>query len=441
MTELILKENNLRADIDGFNVRMQEQKERARNAAAVETGDWVVLHDAEPQFVGYDLLTCDTEILRYRRIRQKNKDYYQLVLSITPFYAEMGGQVGDTGTLTSESGEVVNIVTTKRENNLAVHIAEKLPVDVSGTFRAEVNVADRLATACNHTATHLLHEALREVLGTHVEQKGSYVSPQSLRFDFSHFQKVTDKELREVERRANEKVRACIALDERRSVPIAEAKAMGAMALFGEKYGEEVRVIRYGSSVELCGGTHVANTGQIGMIRILSESSTAAGIRRIEAITAAHTEMYMNTLLDTLSMIRTSFNNTPDVIAAIRRTIEENAELKKQAESFAKAQLQELKITLAPDVVKNLAFQLRGEKQDHFLFVAGTTDVAGKPLLTVALSDDLVAAGLSASTLVRNAAKHIQGGGGGQPHFAQAGGKNADGLSVAVDEIVTEVTK
>ena len=460
LTELILKENNLRADIDGFNVRMQEQKERARNAAAVETGDWVVLHDAEPQFVGYDLLTCDTEILRYRRIRQKNKDYYQLVLSITPFYAEMGGQVGDTGTLTSESGEVVNIVTTKRENNLAVHIAEKLPVDVSGTFRAEVNVADRLATACNHTATHLLHEALREVLGTHVEQKGSYVSPQSLRFDFSHFQKVTDKELREVERRANEKVRACIALDERRSVPIAEAKAMGAMALFGEKYGEEVRVIRYGSSVELCGGTHVANTGQIGMIRILSESSTAAGIRRIEAITAAHTEMYMNTLLDTLSMIRTSFNNTPDVIAAIRRTIEENAELKKQAESFAKAQLQELKkrllenvrlvngvnivslkITLAPDVVKNLAFQLRGEKQDHFLFVAGTTDVAGKPLLTVALSDDLVAAGLSASTLVRNAAKHIQGGGGGQPHFAQAGGKNADGLSVAVDDIVTEVTK
>ena len=238
LTELILKENNLRADIDGFNVRMQEQKERARNAAAVETGDWVVLHDAEPQFVGYDLLTCDTEILRYRRIRQKNKDYYQLVLSITPFYAEMGGQVGDTGTLTSESGEVVNIVTTKRENNLAVHIAEKLPVDVSGTFRAEVNVADRLATACNHTATHLLHEALREVLGTHVEQKGSYVSPQSLRFDFSHFQKVTDKELREVERRANEKVRACIALDERRSVPIAEAKAMGAMALSAKSMGK-----------------------------------------------------------------------------------------------------------------------------------------------------------------------------------------------------------
>lgn len=298
------------------------------------------------------------------------------------------------------------------------------------------------------------------MLGTHVEQKGSYVSPHSLRFDFSHFQKVTDEELRKVERLANEKVRACLPLDEHRSVPIAEAKAMGAMALFGEKYGEEVRVIRYGSSIELCGGTHVANTGQIGMIHIISESSTAAGIRRIEAITAARTEMYMDSLLDTLSMIRTSLNNAPDVMAAIRRTVEENAELKKQAEAFAKAQLQELKkrllenvqmingvsvmplkITLAPDVVKNLAFQLRGEKTDHFLFVAGTTDVSGKPLLTVALSDDLVAAGLSASALVRNAAKHIQGGGGGQPHFAQAGGKNPEGLSVAVDEIIAAVTK
>lgn len=460
LTELILKENGLKVDIEVFNRRMQEQKERARNAAAVETGDWVVLREGEQQFVGYDLLTCDTEILRYRKIRQKNKDYYQLVLSVTPFYAEMGGQVGDTGKLTSENGEVINIVNTKRENNLAVHIAEALPTDISGTFRAEVNAADRLSTACNHTATHLLHEALREVLGKHVEQKGSYVSPHSLRFDFSHFQKVTDEELRKVERLANEKVRACLPLDEHRSVPIAEAKAMGAMALFGEKYGEEVRVIRYGSSIELCGGTHVANTGQIGMIHIISESSTAAGIRRIEAITAARTEMYMDSLLDTLSMIRTSLNNAPDVMAAIRRTVEENAELKKQAEAFAKAQLQELKkrllenvqmingvsvmplkITLAPDVVKNLAFQLRGEKTDHFLFVAGTTDVSGKPLLTVALSDDLVAAGLSASTLVRNAAKHIQGGGGGQPHFAQAGGKNPEGLSVAVDEIVAAVTK
>ena len=459
LTELILKENNLSVDTDRFNVRMQEQKERARNAAATETGDWVVLHEGEPQFVGYDMLSCDTEILRYRKIRQKNKEYYQLVLSATPFYAEMGGQVGDTGTLTSDDDKVA-VIATKRENNLGVHLVEKLPSDVTATFRAEVNAEDRLATACNHTATHLLHEALREVLGTHVEQKGSQVSPLGLRFDFSHFQKVTPEELREVERRANLKVRACLPLDEHRNVPIAEAKAMGAMALFGEKYGEEVRVIRYGSSIELCGGTHVANTGQIGMIRIVSESSTAAGIRRIEAITAAQVEKRINTLHDTLETIRSIFNNAPDITAAIRRTIEENGDLKKRAEEFAREKLATIKekllqnmlhinginvialqMPLAPDAVKNLAFQLREEQTDRFLFVAGTVDAANKPLLTVSLSDDLVKAGLSASTLVRNAAKQIQGGGGGQAHFAQAGGKNADGISVAVDEIVKAVTQ
>ena len=459
LTELILKENNLSVDTDRFNVRMQEQKERARNAAATETGDWVVLHEGEPQFVGYDMLSCDTEILRYRKIRQKNKEYYQLVLSTTPFYAEMGGQVGDTGTLTSDDDKVA-VIATKRENNLGVHLVEKLPSDVMATFRAEVNAEDRLATACNHTATHLLHEALREVLGTHVEQKGSQVSPLGLRFDFSHFQKVTPEELREVERRANLKVRACLPLDEHRNVPIAEAKAMGAMALFGEKYGEEVRVIRYGSSIELCGGTHVANTGQIGMIRIVSESSTAAGIRRIEAITAAQVEKRINTLHDTLETIRSIFNNAPDITAAIRRTIEENGDLKKRAEEFAREKLATIKekllqnmlhinginvialqMPLAPDAVKNLAFQLREEQTDRFLFVAGTVDAANKPLLTVSLSDDLVKAGLSASTLVRNAAKQIQGGGGGQAHFAQAGGKNADGISVAVDEIVKAVTQ
>ena len=459
LTELILKENNLSVDTDRFNVRMQEQKERARNAAATETGDWVVLHEGEPQFVGYDMLSCDTEILRYRKIRQKNKEYYQLVLSATPFYAEMGGQVGDTGTLTSDDDKVA-VIATKRENNLGVHLVEKLPSDVTATFRAEVNAEERLATACNHTATHLLHEALREVLGTHVEQKGSQVSPLGLRFDFSHFQKVTPEELREVERRANRKVRACLPLDEHRNVPIAEAKAMGAMALFGEKYGEEVRVIRYGSSIELCGGTHVANTGQIGMIRIVSESSTAAGIRRIEAITAAQVEKRINTLHDTLETIRSIFNNAPDITAAIRRTIEENGDLKKRTEEFAREKLATIKekllqnmlhinginvialqMPLAPDNVKNLAFRLREEQTDRFLFVAGTVDVANKPLLTVSLSDDLVKAGLSASTLVRNAAKQIQGGGGGQAHFAQAGGKNADGISVAVDEIVKAVTQ
>ncbi len=460
LTELILKENGLTADIEGFNTRMQEQKERARNAASVETGDWVVLREGDPQFVGYDVLSCDTEILRYRKIRQKNKEFYQLVLSVTPFYAEMGGQVGDTGVLVTDS-DTVKIISTKRENNLAVHITEKLPTDVTTTFRAEVNEADRVATACNHTATHLLHEALREVLGTHVEQKGSFVSPEALRFDFSHFQKVTNEELREVERIANAKVRACIPLDEHRSIPIAEAKAMGAMALFGEKYGEEVRVIRYGTSVELCGGTHVANTGQIGMIRIVAESSTAAGIRRIEAVTAAQTEKLFNAVADRLEMIRVMFNNAPDIMSAIQRMLEENSGLKKQAEDFARERLMSLKEQmrremkqingvnvicvrgpLMPEMVKNLAFQLRGELTDHFAFIAGTVEVvARKPLLTVMLSDDMVAAGFNASQLVRNAAKQIQGGGGGQPHFAQAGGKNADGLAVAVDEILAEITR
>ena len=302
LTELILKEKGLGVDIDEFNAQMQQQKERARNAAAVETGDWVVLKEGEPEFVGYDMAECDAEILRYRKVKQKAREFYQIVLDRTPFYAEMGGQVGDTGKLIS-GNDIVEILQTKRENNLSIHIAERLPEDVTATFHAVIDKEARRATACNHTATHLLHEALREVLGTHVEQKGSYVSPQSLRFDFSHFQKVTDEELRKVEMIANRKVREAIPLDEHRNVPIAEAKAMGAMALFGEKYGEEVRGIRFGSSVELCGGTHVSNTGNIGMIKIITESSIAAGIRRIEAITGARVEETMNALQDSLKGI------------------------------------------------------------------------------------------------------------------------------------------
>ena len=396
---------------------------------------------------------CDAEILRYRKVKQKAREFYQIVLDRTPFYAEMGGQVGDTGKLIS-GNDIVEILQTKRENNLSIHIAERLPEDVTATFHAVIDKEARRATACNHTATHLLHEALREVLGTHVEQKGSYVSPQSLRFDFSHFQKVTDEELRKVEMIANRKVREAIPLDEHRNVPIAEAKAMGAMALFGEKYGEEVRVIRFGSSVELCGGTHVSNTGNIGMIKIITESSIAAGIRRIEAITGARVEETMNALQDSLKEIGILFNNAPNLLQAIHKAIDENAELRKQAENIIGendclerknvrlvngVNIVSLKITLAPDVVKNLAFQLRGEKQDHFLFVAGTTDVAGKPLLTVALSDDLVADGKNASAIVRDAAKLIQGGGGGQPYFAQAGGKNADKLTEALDKMVSSI--
>ena len=453
LTALILKENGLTVNTQEFNVQMQQQKERARNAAAVETGDWVVLKEGEPQFVGYDFTECDTEILRYRKIKQKNKELYQIVLSQTPFYAEMGGQVGDSGTLTAD-GDTIVILQTKRENNLAVHLSEQLPKDVTATFHAVINKENRLATSCNHTATHLLHEALREVLGTHVEQKGSYVSPESLRFDFSHFQKVTQEELRQVERIANQKVREAIALDEHRCVPIAEAKAMGAMALFGEKYGEEVRVIRYGSSVELCGGTHVANTGNIGMIRIVSESSTAAGIRRIEAITGRKVEESMYLIQDTLHEIGTLFNNAPNLMQTIRKAIEENADLKKQAEAYIKEKAISLKNHLiekaeningvkvirllspaAPDMVKDLAFMLRGELTEHFVFAAATTH-QGKPMLTIMLSDDMVKEGKNASAIVREAAKLIQGGGGGQPHFAQAGGKNESQLPIALDKMI-----
>ena len=453
LTELILKENGLTADLEEFNVQMQQQKERARNAAAVETGDWIVLKEGEPHFIGYDFTECDAEILRYRKIKQKNQELYQIVLDRTPFYAESGGQVGDSGVLISEE-ETIRVITTKKENNLGVHITQCLPKDVTATFHAVIDKKARQATACNHTATHLLHEALRTVLGTHVEQKGSLVGPDSLRFDFSHFQKVTEEELREVERLANEKIRRDEPLVENRSMPIAEARKLGAMALFGEKYGEEVRVIRYGSSIELCGGTHVASTGNIGMVKIVSESSIAAGIRRIEAITAGKVEEMINLQQDMLKEVRSLFNNAPNLTAAIQKAIEENAELKRQAEEFFKEKVATLKNLLIkqmqersgmkiiqtraeirPEAIKDIAFQLRGEIAERLLFVAGTV-FNGKPLLTVMLSDDLVAAGLNASTLVREGAKLIYGGGGGQPHFAQAGGKEAEGLSAAIDKII-----
>ncbi len=454
LTELILKENGLGVDLGEFNAQMQQQKERARNAAAVETGDWVVLKEGEPEFVGYDMAECDAEILRYRKVKQKSREYYQLVLDRTPFYAEMGGQVGDTGKLIA-GDDVVEVTQTKRENNLSVHIVDRLPQDVTATFRAVIDKAARQATACNHSATHLLHEALREVLGTHVEQKGSYVSPQSLRFDFSHFQKVTDEELRRVETIANRKVREAIPLDERRHVPIAEAKAMGAMALFGEKYGEDVRVIRFGTSVELCGGTHVANTGNIGMIKIISESSIAAGIRRIEAITGERVEESMNALQDSLKEIAVLFNNAPNLLQAIHKAIDENAELRRQADEYVKEKMIEVKDRLAKsaetidevkliryggalpgDMVKNIAFMLRGEFPQRMAFIAATVD-KNKPLLTVMLSDDLVAEGKNASAIVREAAKLIQGGGGGQPYFAQAGGKNSEHLSDALEKMAS----
>ena len=455
LTELILRENGMEVNIEEFNAEMQKQKERARNAAAIETGDWVVLKEGEAKFVGYDLFECEAEILRYRKIKQKNKELFQIVLDQTPFYAEMGGQVGDTGWLIADD-EKLDVIDTKRENNLPVHFVTRLPKDVTVTFTAKINEKKRIQCECNHSATHLLHEALREVLGTHVEQKGSYVSPEALRFDFSHFQKVTDEEIRQVEKLVSEKIRANFPLEEHRNMPIAQAQALGAMALFGEKYGEEVRVVKYGSSIELCGGTHIPATGMIGSLRVVAESSIAAGVRRIEAVTAEGAENYTFMLQDSMRELRALFNNVPNLAQTIRKSIEENAELKKQVGDYVKEKVATLKKELIAkaverhgvkvvvyrgeanvDAIKDLAFQIKGESNtdEKVCFVAGIKDGA-KCALMVMLSEPLVADGLDASKLVKDAARLIQGGGGGQAHFATAGGKNSDGLAQAVDRIL-----
>ena len=452
LTELILRENGMEADIEAFNKAMQKQKERARNAAAIETGDWITLKEGECKFVGYDLFECEAEILRYRQIKQKNKVLYQIVLDQTPFYAEMGGQVGDTGWLIADD-EKIDVIDTKRENNLPVHLVAKLPKDVTATFTAKINVKKRIQCECNHSATHLLHEALREVLGTHVEQKGSYVSPDSLRFDFSHFQKVTDEEIRKVEILVGEKIRANFPLEEHRNMPIAEAKALGAMALFGEKYGDEVRVVKYGSSVELCGGTHIPATGMIGSLHVIGESSIAAGVRRIEAVTAEGAEQFVYAQQDLIRELRALMNHMPNLAQAMKKSIEENAEMKKQIEDYIREKSMRLKEEIVAkvsesngikvmqfvgkanaDAMKNVAFQIKAETTDSFVFVAGIID-DNKCTLMLMLSDDLVKEGLHAGKIVKEAAKHIQGGGGGQPHFATAGGKNMEGLSIAVGAV------
>ena len=452
LTELILRENGMEADIEEFNKAMQKQKERARNAAAIETGDWITLKEGECKFVGYDLFECEAEILRYRQIKQKNKVLYQIVLDQTPFYAEMGGQVGDTGWLIADD-EKIDVIDTKRENNLPVHLVAKLPKDVTATFTAKINEKKRIQCECNHSATHLLHEALREVLGTHVEQKGSYVSPDSLRFDFSHFQKVTEEEIRKVEILVGQKIRANFPLEEHRNMPIAEAKALGAMALFGEKYGDEVRVVKYGSSVELCGGTHIPATGMIGSLHIVGESSIAAGVRRIEAVTAEGAEDFVYAQQDLIRELRSLMNNMPNLAQAMKKSIEENAEMKKQIEDYIREKSMRLKEEIVAkasesngikvmqfvgkanaDAMKNVAFQIKAETTDSFVFVAGIID-DNKCTLMLMLSDDLVKEGLHAGKIVKEADKHIQGGGGGQPHFATAGGKNMEGLSIAVGAV------
>ncbi len=454
LTELILKENQLTLNIDDFNTEMQKQKDRARNAAQIDTGDWIVIRDGESKFVGYDSTSCQTEILRYRAMSQKGKNYYQVVLSDSPFYAEMGGQVGDSGWLNAPEKNYI-ISDTKRENNLAVHIMPELPTELSIAFEAKIDVDKRRASEANHTATHLLHEALRELLGNHVEQKGSFVSPAALRFDFSHFQKVTAEEILILEQMVNRKVRENIALDEHRELPIAEAKAMGAMALFGEKYGDVVRVVKYNDSVELCGGTHAPATGNIGYFRIVSESSIAAGVRRIEAVTGERAE---NTVYEMMAMqqsMKELFNNAPDLVAAIKKSIEESAITRKKLEEYMQERALHLRESLlrsaedvdgvkvvrhigndSADLYKSLVPYFRGKFTDvKFIFVGGSvTD--GKPSLTVFLSQPMVDAGFHAGNIVRDAAKYIQGGGGGQPFMATAGGKYAEGLDEAVDRVL-----
>ena len=453
LTELILRENGMTVNETEFNAEMQKQKERARNAAAVETGDWVELKAGESEFIGYDFLDADVEILKYRKIKQKNKEMFQIVFDRTPFYAEMGGQMGDSGYIESAEGKF-EIIDTKKENNLSVHLATKMPSDPTASFHAYVNTEKRQNTACNHTATHILDYALRTVLGSHVEQKGSLVSSEMLRFDFSHFQKVTPEELRQVEKLANKMVRENIALEEARDMPIDEARAMGAIALFGEKYGDKVRVVKYGPSVELCGGTHVKSTGMIGMIKILSESSVAAGVRRIEAVSGEAAENYIDATFDEVNSLKEFFAGTPSLLNSVKKSIEENASLKKEVEKYMQERIQVIKdkmieqaTTLGDyklvvlkgeynaEFAKSIAFQVRNTVKENLVFI-GATEHSGKPTLTLAISDDLVAAGKNATAIAREAAKEIQGGGGGQPFFAQAGGKKVDGLNAAFDKIV-----
>ncbi|MBR1889927.1 MAG: alanine--tRNA ligase [Alloprevotella sp.] len=456
LTQLICAEHNLTVDEEGFQVEMQKQKERARNAAQVTAGDWVVLSEGDTQFVGWDTTEADTQILRYRRVEQKKQSYYELVLSVSPFYAEMGGQVGDKGILRG-ANENVQIFDTKRENNLPICLTHSLPEQPAAPFHAEVDLKARRASEANHTATHLLDQALREVLGTHVEQKGSLVTPDYLRFDLSHFQKVTPEELRQVERIVNRRIREDLPLQEFREVPIDEAKKMGAIALFGEKYGDTVRVVRFGESIELCGGCHAQSTGHIGLFRILSESSVAAGIRRIEAVTGAAAEELSYAQTDMLHQLRELFNNAKDLQGAIRTALAENIQLKTQVEGFMKQRLDEIRSRLVenaeeingvrvvksviptqlkPELVKDLAFQIGGQLPEKMLCVIGCSH-EGKPSLTVMISKDLVAErGLNAGQLVREAAKLIQGGGGGAPHFATAGGKDVTGLENAVAKVL-----
>ena len=454
LTELICSENGLTVDEKGFDEEMQKQKQRARNAAQVELGDWETLSSDGEKFVGWDTTECECHITRYRAVEQKKKRHYEIVLDTTPFYGEMGGQVGDRGKLVSQY-ETIDIIDTKRENNLSLHITNKMPEHPEATFRAIVDKDWRRGSEANHTATHLLDYALRTVLGPHVEQKGSLVTPDYLRFDFSHFQKVSAEELRKVERMVNAAIRADIPLQEYRDTPIEEAKKLGAIALFGEKYGDKVRVVKFGNSVEFCGGCHAKSTGRIGLFRIISESSVAAGVRRIEAITGEAAENLMYKEQDILVGLREFLNNAKDIRAAVKKMVEENSALQKQVESHIQKQVEETKnnllkramqrggvtivkevLPIKADIAKDLAFKLAAAVPQNLFCIIGSND-GDKPTLTLMISKNLVDDhGLNAGKIVREAAKLIQGGGGGAAHFATAGGRNADGLNAALDKAV-----
>ena len=467
LTELICREQGLTVDEEGFAKCMEEQKNRARNAAEVHLGDWVEVevNDNENQnqnqnqnenistFVGYDYTEYPCHIVKYREVKQKRGTAYEMILDNTPFYGEMGGEVGDSGVLVSENEEI-KVLDTKKENGVAIHIVDKIPENCEAEFMACVDTDKRRAVESNHTCTHLLDQALREVLGDHVEQKGSLVTADYLRFDFSHFEKVTPEQIREVEHIVNERIRQNLPLEEFRDTPIEEAKQLGAIALFGEKYGDRVRVVKFGSSVEFCGGCHASATGQIGMVRIVSESSIAAGVRRIEAITGKAVEDLIDRAQDFQNDLKVLFNNAPNLFETISKAIAENKELQAQVEEFKAQKAGQFKEKLIQDAkekdgikimsavlpieaqnAKDIAFQLRQQFPEKMVLAIGCIS-QGKPNLTVALSDDLVKEGKNAGQIVREAGKLIQGGGGGQPHFATAGGKNTEGLKSAVDLIV-----
>ena len=454
LTELICREKGFTVDEKGFDEEMAKQKARARNAAAVENGDWEVVREGEQVFVGYDYTEHTTHILRYRKVTQKKNTFYELVLDFTPFYGEMGGQVGDQGVLVNDD-ETIEVLDTKRENNQSIHIVKALPKNLQAEFMACVDTEKRNASAANHTATHLLDYTLKQVLGDHVEQKGSYVDPTTLRFDFSHFQKVSDEELRQVEQLVNQMIREDFPLDEHRDTPLEEAKALGAVAIFGEKYGDKVRVVRFGPSCEFCGGIHATSTGRIGFFKIMSESSVAAGIRRIEALTGKACEDAIYAATDTMNDLKAMFNNTKDLKASIEKFISEHDELRKELERFQAQAVERTKemllsrikevngisvitavLPIEPAAAKDLVFKLREAVPQKLVAVIGST-AHNKPLLTVMFSDDMVKEHqLNAGQIIREAAKLIQGGGGGQPHYAQAGGKNIDGMNAAVDKVI-----